>query len=209
MSRYELLRDSFNAELILSNDLESLGKIGTRRADFGNILGLDKREAVRRGKLAAKFRKKVKDNPGDVQPSDANELITERLRLDSDIDELTTKLKKKEGELESSSLDGDAGVQAATDSVNDMKQRLEEMKKKKKLDEEELTSEDSATSTPDENEIMERDLDRSRMESALGLYESVVAVDDKTRDSFMQEANEREPDPGTVEMDMGPGLPGA
>jgi hypothetical protein len=92
---YELLRDSFNVDMMLESGLESLGKIGTRRGEFGNVLGLDKQEAIRRGKAAARLRKHIAKAPTQLNEQDKNsvlENVVQQYRLDQEIKEVEEKI---------------------------------------------------------------------------------------------------------------------
>ena len=58
----EALKESFDATLVSTNDLGSLGKVGIRRGEFSSILGLTAEVAARRAKAATEARKKAKES---------------------------------------------------------------------------------------------------------------------------------------------------
>lgn len=53
---YEALKESFTADLMSENSMGTLGVIGTRRSDFGSVLGLTPEEAKKKAEKAAKLR---------------------------------------------------------------------------------------------------------------------------------------------------------
>lgn len=57
---YEALKDSFNADFVTENSVGTLGVVGTRRSDFGSILGLTPELAKKKAEKAAKLRETFK-----------------------------------------------------------------------------------------------------------------------------------------------------
>ena len=122
---------------MLENEVESLGKIGTRRGDFGNVLGLDKREALRRGMAAAKLRKKF--GRAKIDEDDVGRLLdvaTRQAQAEFDIEEATklfeelTQRKNELDQIEEKTKEEEDESKIIDGKINEARKAADELKQK-------------------------------------------------------------------------------
>ena len=69
MPMYEVLRTAFTSDFMITNSVNSIGVLSTRKVDFGSILGLTAAKA----RDAAQSAKLARENPGSEEPGGSEE----------------------------------------------------------------------------------------------------------------------------------------